>query len=172
MSERFIKACIVCWLTTFAVLEFLGLLYQASYISLDPVERLLNNCKKDYFYSSISISENNYSFDDVLTCKDFEGKDCLFSVKKSKENLFYSEKHNLDKSTKDFLSNFPKNKVNYIPDINELRIYPAIDELLNNVVSDVKQAFFKVAGNKIYIITTSNPKKFCNEYSQRVLRDK
>ena len=177
MAKRTIRFCIVCWIFAIVILQLCAFGFWSGYISLSPIDKFINKCGKNYFYSSLIINNNSYSFDDVSGCDD-DYKDimtCIYSIKRSNQNAFYNKTHSLDKRTLEYLDSKFHNETSYIADVNKLRQYKSIDTLLSSTIKTIKSAWIKVIKSdgiiqKIFIITTSEPKDYCDNSASEIIR--
>ena len=146
------------------------------YITFRPIEKFLNKCGENYFFSTILIKENQYYFDDVNGCnKDGDNlTTCIYSVKDSKINSFYNQSHNLDFKTKNYLNSIEDNQIIFVKDTSIFDDKPAINQLLNSTIKKIELVWFIVKKtnntvNKILIVTSIKPKSYCSQEVNRLL---
>ena len=173
--KRVLHLCLLCWCLWYS-LTITGIwAYKNGWLgSIKPVDEFLNNCSKDYYFSSLIIDGNKYYFDDVSGCRPEEGNTtCVHSIKKEGINKFYNQTHEIDPLSKNLLLSLPKNTV-IKPDLEELSNYPTISELFNAPLSKLKKVYYLVywkgdSIKKVFVITSSNPTDYCNKRAIKIL---
>jgi len=176
-SKNIARLCLLCWFIWYSLTATATIAYiSGMFGSIRPIDDFINKCSEDYYYSSLVISDDSYSFDDVTGCRENENNaTCVYSVKDSRVNNFYNQTHNLDKETRLFLRSQPKNEV-VIADIEELEKYPATNLLLNSTLKSIEKVWFKPYWKsnkikKVFIITTSKPKDYCDKSAFIILKN-
>jgi hypothetical protein len=177
-NKRILHLCLCCWFLFYSLSVTATIAYMSGWFgAIRPIEEFINNCGKNYFYSSLVIEGNSYSFDDVTGCRENEkSMTCVYSVKDSRVNNFYNRTHPLDELSLSMLKSQPKNKTVADLDISDLSQYPSIYKLFNSTLKPLKKIWFKTYWKndkikKIFIITTSEPKEYCNDSAKRILNE-
>jgi len=177
MARKAARICISCLVLTIIMLQLIAGAYYVEYFKLPAVDRFINNCGKNYFYSLILIKENDYNFSDVSGCKDnYKGlMTCIYSIKNSNQNPFYSKVHHLDKKTLKYLNSKTHNEITYIADVNQVRRFGSINKILLSTKSSIESVWFKTIKisskvRKLHIITTSKSTEYCNNKASEVIR--
>lgn len=135
------------------------------------IEKSVKKCGPNYFISWIVVesklvvtdaqkAKRGYHFNDVIGCNPYKSiEDCVYSVKKQKLNPFYDDdkEHVLDKESYDFLNLKDSGVVAFYDDVEQLKKYQAIRELLNSTNKKVNKVGFSVIkdslNNIIYVFT-------------------
>lgn len=173
--KRVLHLCLFCCLLWYSLTVTATLAYLFGWLgSIRPVDDFINNCGKDYYFSSLIIDGNQYYFDDITGCReDQKNATCVYSVKDSKINKFYNQSHEIDPLTKNLILQQPRRTV-IEPNIEDLLRYPAINELLGITIKDIKKVWFMTYWKndtikKVFIITSANPVEYCNKQAVKIL---
>ncbi len=175
--KRILHLCLICWLIWYSLTISATIAYLSGWMgSIQSIDDFLNDCGKDYYYSSLIIEKDSYYFDDVSGCRENEKTaTCVYSIKNSRINNFYNQIHSLDKLSYQFLLAQPKNSV-IEPDINQFSKYPSVYTLFNATLNPIKKVWFVTYWKeniikKVFIITSSKPTTYCNASVIRILKN-
>ncbi len=93
MSIKHLKdLCLHCLLCVIVGLQSLAIFYLMEIFDFKGIEKTLNRCGENYFFSTIILDEDSYNFDSMDGCSK-TGKGlatCVYSVKDSNINSYYN----------------------------------------------------------------------------------
>lgn len=168
--------CLGCYLFFVVLLQFLAIAYLLGYFNLKPIEKFLNKCGENYYFSKIIIEKDNYYFDDVSACdKRVRNKfTCVYSIKESGINSFYNQKHYLDSNSYNYLNNLKHTAVYNYSNMSRFNDFDSINKLLNSTLARIQMVWFKPTFSNgkidsIFLITTSKNNKDCNSKAMEIL---
>lgn len=180
MSNKHLKEfCLKCLLFIIVGLQSLAIAYLIEVFNFNTIEKALNKCGENYFFSTIMIDESSYEFGSVDGCSK-AGKGfatCVYSVKDSNINSYYNNSHALDSNTKKYLNSLPENQIIFIDNFSVFKDKKAINDLLSNTIKEIKLVWFVAikdkenkTARKVLTVTSVKPKSFCNKQIASLLR--
>lgn len=150
-----VSSCIIISLSYFAFLTILPSLPSISQIYYNDVnsskveiatKKIRNFCGEKYFTVWMSLqmnkSRDKYLFKEIKGCQKTKNKDCSFDVKVF--NPYYSRSHFLDPETYKFINKFSNDDVFYTQDMDHLKQYKTINDILLNTNKELTGLALKV----------------------------